>query len=189
MHCCKKDISCHLRSCKFSDPENKVDLILSRAGIFETLTDIDVLQFAPLIDVGWSRGSNSRCGVLKEVFGHCKGRVKSIPKADGGIGKRVSQIVLEISGKFIQPGSGKTLRGSQRCLMHLHPTSIRHLNLGILYKGVVLSLFGVIDLLLLVDKLSSRCCMAPIPQKVMRKCRHTVLFIISVFCSCFILER
>ena len=40
-HSCKKDISSHLRSCKFSDPENEVDLILSLAGIFETLTDID----------------------------------------------------------------------------------------------------------------------------------------------------
>ena len=189
LHCCKKDISCHLRSCKFSDPENKVDLILSRAGIFETLTDIDVLQFAPLIDVGWSRGSNSRCRVLKEVSGHCKGRVNSIPKADGGIGKRVSQIVLEISGKSIQPGSEKTLRGSRRCLMLLHPTSLRHLHLGILYKGIFISLFVVIDLLLLVDKLSNLCCMAAIPQKVMCKCRHTVLFIMSVFCSFFILEH
>ena len=119
----------------------------------------------------------------KEVSGHCKGRVNSIPKADGGIGKGVSQIVLEMTGKFIQPGSEKTLRGSQRCPMHLHPTSIRQLHLGILYKGIVISLFVVIDLLLLVDKLSSICCMAAIPQKVMSKCRDTVLFIMSVFCS------
>ena len=30
----------------------------------------------------------------KEVFRHCNGKVKSIPKADRGIGKRVSQVVL-----------------------------------------------------------------------------------------------
>ena len=76
---------------------------MSRAGIFETM----ILQFAPHIDVGWSRGSNSRCRVPKEVSGHCNGRVKSILKADKGIGKRVSQVVLKMSGKFIQPGSGK----------------------------------------------------------------------------------
>ena len=35
------------------------------------------------------------------------GRVKPIPKADKGIGKRVSQVVHKMSGKFIQPGSGK----------------------------------------------------------------------------------
>ena len=66
-----------------------------------------ILQCAPLIDVGWSRGSNGRYGVPKEVSGHCKGKVKSIPKADRGIGKRVSQMVLNMTGKFIQPGSGK----------------------------------------------------------------------------------
>ena len=41
------------------------------------------------------------------MSGHCNGKVKSIPKADRGIGKRVSQVVLKMSGKFIQPGSGK----------------------------------------------------------------------------------
>ena len=34
------------------------------------------------------------------MSGHGKGRVKSIPKADRGIGKRVSQIVLKMSGHF-----------------------------------------------------------------------------------------
>ena len=43
----------------------------------------------------------------KEVSGHCNGKVKSIPKVDRGIGKRVSQVALMMSGKFIQPGSGK----------------------------------------------------------------------------------
>ena len=37
----------------------------------------------------------------KEVYGHGKGRVKSIPKAYWGIGKRVPQIVRKTSGKFI----------------------------------------------------------------------------------------
>ena len=41
---------------KFSDPENEVDLILSRAGTFETLTDIDDFTMlggveAPIVDV------------------------------------------------------------------------------------------------------------------------------------------
>ena len=44
-----------------------------------------ILQFAPLIDVGWSRGSNSRCRMPKEVSGLCNGRVRPIPKADKGI--------------------------------------------------------------------------------------------------------
>ena len=106
-----KDISSHMRSCKFSDPENEVDLFLLRAGIFETPKDIYDFKNCPShrsnLGVGWSRGSNSRCRVLKEVFGHGKGRVKSIPKADRGIGKRVPQIVPKMSGKFVQSGFGK----------------------------------------------------------------------------------
>ena len=97
-----------MRSCKFSDPENKVDLILSRADIFETPKDFtNRPTHRSNLGDGWSRGSSSRCRVPKEVSGHGKGRVKSIPKADRGIGKRVSQIVLKMSGKFVQSGFGK----------------------------------------------------------------------------------
>ena len=106
---CKKDISTHLRSCRFSDPENEVDLFFSPASIFEMINDDFAIcpTHRSNLDVGWSRGSNSRCWVLKEVSGHGKGRVKSIPKADRGIGKRVAQIVLKTSRKFIKPGSDK----------------------------------------------------------------------------------
>ena len=89
------------------DPETEVDLILSRAGIFETPKDIDDFTICPThrsnlgTGVGWIRGSISRCRVPREVYGHGKGRVKSIPKAYWGIGKRVPQIVRKTSGKFI----------------------------------------------------------------------------------------
>ena len=43
----------------------------------------------------------------KEVSVHCKSKVKLIPKADRGIDKRLSQVAIKMSGKFIQPGSGK----------------------------------------------------------------------------------
>ena len=98
---CKKDISSHLRR-----SETEVDLILSRAGIFETLKDIDDFTICHThrsnlgTGVGWSRGFISRCRAPKEVNGHGKGRVKSIPKADWGIGKRVPQIERKTSRKF-----------------------------------------------------------------------------------------
>ena len=108
---CKKGISSHLRSCKFLDPENEADLILSRAGIFKTPKDIVDLTIYPThrsnLGDGWSRGFNSRCRMPKEVSGHGESRVTSIPKGDRGIGKRDSRIILKVSGKFIQPGSGK----------------------------------------------------------------------------------
>ena len=89
------------------DPETEVDLILSRAGIFETPKDIDDFTICPThgsnlgTGVGWIRGSISRRRVPKEVDGHGKGRVKSIPKAYWEIGERVPQIVRKTSGKFL----------------------------------------------------------------------------------------
>ena len=41
---CKNDILSHLRSCKFSDPENEVDLILSLAGV---PAELDPPRFGP----------------------------------------------------------------------------------------------------------------------------------------------
>ena len=56
-----------------------------------------ILQFAPHIDVTWSRGSNSRRRMPKEVSGLCNGRVRPIPKANKGIGKRVSKFKISNS--------------------------------------------------------------------------------------------
>ena len=97
-----------MRTCRSG---NEVDLVLSRAGIFKTLNDIDDFTNCPThrsnLGVGWNRSSNSRCRMPKEMSGYGRGRVKSIPKADRGISKRVSQIALKMSGKFIQSGFGK----------------------------------------------------------------------------------
>ena len=49
------------------DPETEIDLILSRAGIFETPKDINDFNICPThrsnlgTGVGWSRGFISRC--------------------------------------------------------------------------------------------------------------------------------
>ena len=104
---CKKDISSHLRCCKFSGPQNEVELILSRAGMFKTPHNIEEITICPnhrsVLGVGWSRGSNTRCRIPKEVSGH-KGK---LPRADRGVGKRISEIPLNASGKLIQVGSGE----------------------------------------------------------------------------------
>ena len=85
-----------------SKSENEVDPILSRSGIFETPKDIDDLTICPThrsnLGVGWS---------VKKSPAMVKAGVKSIRKADMRIGERVSQMVLKMSEKFIQPGSGK----------------------------------------------------------------------------------
>ena len=71
-------------------------LIINLSGCYHYISMI--LQIAPLTD---------QISVLCEMSGHGKGRVNSIPKADRGIGKRVSKIVLKMSGKFVQSGFGK----------------------------------------------------------------------------------
>ena len=66
-----------------------------------------ILQIAPLTDQISVSGGIVVPKVPKEMSGHGEGRVKSIPKADWGISKRVSQIIIKMSGKFIQSGFGK----------------------------------------------------------------------------------
>ena len=79
---CQKDISSHLRSCKFS-------IILSGAGILETPKDIDDFTIYPThkwnLGVGWSRDSNSRYRASKEVSGHNKGRLSRFWKPIVGV--------------------------------------------------------------------------------------------------------
>ena len=110
---CNKDISSHLSSCKFSGPENEVDLILCRAGLFTKPRNIDAMTICPnhrsKLGVGWSRGSNTRCRVPQAVSGHGKSGKGKLPKADRGIAKHVSQMLLKQTGVFIQAGSGKYL--------------------------------------------------------------------------------
>ena len=109
---CKRDISSHVGSFKFSGPQNEVELILCRAGMFKTPHNIEDITICPshrsVLGVRWSRGSNTRCRVPKEVSGH-KGK---LPKADRGVSKHVSQILLNRTGKLIQVGSGEYQRKS-----------------------------------------------------------------------------
>ena len=56
------------------------------------------LFVVPIADVGCQK----KCPAMVKV-----GLSRLIPKADRGIGKRVSQIVLKMSGKFVQSGFGK----------------------------------------------------------------------------------
>ena len=85
------------------DLEPDVDLILSRAGIFETMISM-ILQFAPLID----EISVSVLGgfVVPLIDVECPKKCTAIVKVELSrfqkpIGKRVPQIVRKTSGKFI----------------------------------------------------------------------------------------
>ena len=76
-----------LSELQVSDPENEVNLVLSRAGIFETPKHIDDFTNCPShrsnLGVGWNRGSNSKYRVPKEMSGHSKGGLRRFQKLIG----------------------------------------------------------------------------------------------------------
>ena len=107
---CIKDISGHLSTYKFSGPEDEVDLILCRAGIFNATVNTESMTICPShrsnLGIGWSRGSTIKCRVPQSMSGHGRGKTKRWPKADRGIGKRESAFILKETGVFISVGSG-----------------------------------------------------------------------------------
>ena len=99
-----------MRSCKFSDPEHEVDLILSRAGILETPKDIDDFTNCPTQKISVLGGivvPIADVGCHKKCPAMVKVGLSRFQKLIGGIGKRVLQIVPKMSGKFVQSGFGK----------------------------------------------------------------------------------
>ena len=87
-----------------------MELILSRAGMFKTLHNIEEITICPnhrsQLGVGWSRGCNIRCRIPKEISGH----KEKLPKADRDVDKRILELLLSATGKLIQVGSGEYLQ-------------------------------------------------------------------------------
>ena len=110
---CTKDITDHLSRCKFYGPENEVDLILCRAGLFTVPKNVQTMTICPShrsnLGVGWSRGASTRCRIPLAVSGHSVGTAKrpKLPKGDRGVTKQISKMLLKETGIFIQVGSGK----------------------------------------------------------------------------------
>ena len=79
-----------------------MELILFRAGMFKTPNNKEEITICPnhrsQLGVGWSRGSNTRCRIPKELSGH----KEKLPKADRGVDKHISEVLLNATGKLIQ---------------------------------------------------------------------------------------
>lgn len=111
---CSKDIEKHLYALNFFGPENEVDLILSRAGMYEC-SDEKIRSFTvcprhrATLGISWTRGHSTRCRVPQEISGHGKSRA-SWPKGDRGLGKQESHVILCNTGVFVPPGSGKIVK-------------------------------------------------------------------------------
>ena len=103
---CNRDISAHKSAFALRDVENEVDLILSRASIFSTPVNITELVICPAhrgaLGIGWRRSANERCGIPV----HSDAVLKK-PRAERGLTKADSQLVLRESGIFLPVGSGE----------------------------------------------------------------------------------
>lgn len=106
---CKKDISAHKLSFTFSGPETEVELILSRAGIFTYPDDVETWTVCPYhrskLGLGWTHGCNTACRIPVEISKHSKSKGK-LPKAERGIGKADSLLILHTTGVLVPVGSG-----------------------------------------------------------------------------------
>ena len=108
---CSKNISKHLSALSFSGPENEIDLILSRAALYDKSEDsIKSMTICPYhraaLGISWTRGGGTRCRVPKEISGHGKSK-GSWPKGDRGLSKHESFMILCNTGVFVPPGSGR----------------------------------------------------------------------------------
>ncbi|CAB4022715.1 Hypothetical predicted protein, partial [Paramuricea clavata] len=123
---CNKEIVAHKSTFQFSGIESEVELILSRAGIFISPENIHCWTICPLhrskLGLGWSRGNNARCRVPAALSSHRQANGKW-PKCDRGINKDDSQLILKMTGIFLQVGSGicSTCRKKLRALVLTSP--------------------------------------------------------------------
>ncbi len=106
---CERDISRHISSVGVSDVQSEVELILARASVFSSPSDISTWTICPAhrssLGIGWRRGAN-RCRVPPGISVHAtKGKER---KADRGIGKQESRQILRQTGVFVPVGSGKS---------------------------------------------------------------------------------
>ena len=108
---CDKDISGHTSFLSITDVNSEVELLLARASIFSPPDDIQRLTICPFhrssLGMGWNRGSQT-CRVPQEISRHGE-QGRKLPKADRGLSKAGSQMIMQLSQIFVPVGSGKYL--------------------------------------------------------------------------------
>ena len=106
---CTNNIDKHKSALAFTDVQNEVELILTRARLSLCPQNIDKLKICPhhceTLGLGWKR-SSTRCAVPALLSSH-NAKTKDRPRADRGLTKVASQTVLNETGLFIPIGSGE----------------------------------------------------------------------------------
>ena len=107
---CNADISRHKSAFSITG-ENEVELLLARASIFVLPQNVESWTICPQhrasLGVSWKR-SSAKCSVLVNLSKHDITSSKK-PKAERGLSKSGSQIVLKETGIFLPVGAGEII--------------------------------------------------------------------------------
>ena len=105
---CAKNIDQQKSCYGFQDVGNEVELILARSAMFSTPENTKTMTICPShrsrLGLGWVWGTD-RCRVPETISKHKNVRSK-FPKAERGIPKMFSQVILRRTGLLLPVGSG-----------------------------------------------------------------------------------
>ncbi|KAL9968537.1 hypothetical protein ACROYT_G020644 [Oculina patagonica] len=105
---CTKNVAQHKSLFQFHDVESEIELILARAAMFNTPQNVEVMTVCPShrssLGLGWTRGTE-RCRVPQDLSLHKMVRGK-YPKAERGVNKTFSKLILKRTGHLVPVGSG-----------------------------------------------------------------------------------
>ena len=105
---CTKNIDQHKSCYGFQDVGNDVELFRARSAMFSTPENIKTMTICPShrsrLGLGWVRGTD-RCRVPETISKHTNVGSK-FPKAERGITKMFSQVILRRTGLLLAVGSG-----------------------------------------------------------------------------------
>ena len=120
---CQRDIAGHKATYGFSDVDDEVDLILSRASIFSPPVNIDQLIICPAhratLGIGWTRRVADKCK-LPSILSQHSDEAGKRPKAERGLSKAGSQLVLKECVIFLAVGSGIPISLKIQCVYKLN---------------------------------------------------------------------
>lgn len=108
---CNRDISRHKSAFSIIGIESEVELLLARASIFAPPRNVENWTICPQhrasLGVSWKRSSD-KCSIPVNLSKHNITSGKK-PKAERGLSKSGSHIVLKETGIFIPVGAGEAI--------------------------------------------------------------------------------
>ena len=108
---CSKDISNYMSMLSITGPEDEVDLILYRSGIFTRSEKVNAMTICPLHVPSWVLAGQE--GQVQDAEFHLHSPIMGWPKGERVIGKNESEMLLRKTGIFLPVGSGKVFNRTE----------------------------------------------------------------------------